>query len=258
MRTAILLPARFIVLGAEWPLFAPAHGIHAVGGNAERNKVILGSLGAAFTEANVVFRRAALIAMALDGHANLRIRAQEFCGFCQVSAGVATNIGFVEVKVGVLHVLLEQFTQALVCGRRRFHGCRAHGDTCVRGCGAARSRRGNGEGRRLRWIGRRGAVTFPTPGSISRSVAFVDVQLRVTVSPLFTELGEAFSVTVGCPVGCGAASVGGWLATCFLQPPAKDTKATSPSNNPRFLRQRSCIYCLLRRSCEGLAGDVAL
>src|SRR6204780_2512407 len=102
------------------------------------------------------------------------------------------------------------------------------------------------------------AVTFPTPGSISRSVAFVDAQLRVTVSPLFTELGEAFSVTVGCPVGCGAASVGGWLATCFLQPPAKDTKATSPSNNPRFLRQRSCIYCLLRRSCEGLAGDVAL
>src|ERR1700683_430924 len=158
MRTAILLPARFIVLGAEWPLFAPAHGIHAVGGNAERNKVILGSLGAAFTEANVVLRRAALIAMALDGHANLRIRAQEFCGFCQVSAGVATNIGFFEIKVGVLHVLLEQFTQALVCGRRSFHGRRAYGDTRVRGCGAARPGRGDSEGRRFRWIGRRGAL----------------------------------------------------------------------------------------------------
>src|ERR1700683_3113871 len=158
MRTAILLPARFIVLGAEWPLFAPAHRIHAVGGNAERNKVILGSLGAAFTEANVVFRRAALIAMALDGHADLRIRAQEFRGLGQVSAGVATNIGFVEVEIGVLHVLLEQFTHALVCGRRSCHGCSAHGDTRVCGCGAARSRRGDGEGRRFRWIGRRGAL----------------------------------------------------------------------------------------------------
>jgi hypothetical protein len=30
MRAPILLPARFIVLGAEWPLFAPADRIHAV------------------------------------------------------------------------------------------------------------------------------------------------------------------------------------------------------------------------------------
>jgi len=245
MRTAILLPARFIVLGAEWPLFAPARGIHAVGGNAERNKVILGSLGAAFTEANVVFRRATLIAMALDGHADLRIRAQEFRGLCQVSAGVATNIGFVEVKVGVLHVLLEQFTQALVCGRRSFHGRRAHGDACVRGCGAARPGRGDGEGRRFRWLAgvEPCAVTFPTPGSMSRSVAFVDVQLSVTVSPLFTELGEAFSVTVGCAVGCGAACVGGRLATCFLQPPARAMKATTPSKQSQ-LSQTTILHLL--------------
>jgi hypothetical protein len=32
---------------------------------------------------------------------------------------------------------------------------------------------------------------------MSRSVASVEVQLSVTVSPLFTEVGEAFSVTVG-------------------------------------------------------------
>jgi len=87
-----------------------------------------------------------------------------------------------------------------------------------RGCGAARPGRGDGEGRRFRWVGRRGALRryLPTPGSMSRSVAFVDVQLSVTVSPLFTELGEAFSVTVGCAVGCGAACVAAGLqpASC--------------------------------------------
>src|ERR1700735_1396007 len=91
------------------------------------------------------------------------------------------------------------------------------------------------------------ATTLPTPGSISRSVALVDVQVSVTVSPLFIDVGEAFSVTVGCGADSGAACVGGWLATCFLQPPAKATRATTPSSNPSFPRQLSCIYCLLRR-----------
>src|ERR1700735_1558833 len=35
MCAPILLPARFVVFGAEWPLFAPAHRIHAVGRNAK-------------------------------------------------------------------------------------------------------------------------------------------------------------------------------------------------------------------------------
>src|ERR1700733_2209001 len=102
------------------------------------------------------------------------------------------------------------------------------------------------------------ATTLPTPGSISRSVALVEVQLSVTVSPLLTEVGEAFSVTVGWGADSGAACVGGWLATCFLQPPAKATRATTPSSNPNFLRLLSCIYCLLGRRCEALASDVVL
>jgi hypothetical protein len=74
----------------------------------------------------------------------------------------------------------------------------------------------------------------------------------VTVSPLFTEPGEAFSVTVGCAAGCGAACVGGVAATCFLQPPTKAANATRPNNNANFLKLPSCIDGLLRRSEEGL------
>jgi hypothetical protein len=43
----ILLPALFIVLGAERVLFAPAHRGHAIRADAERNQVILRGFGAA-------------------------------------------------------------------------------------------------------------------------------------------------------------------------------------------------------------------
>src|SRR5271156_3206388 len=158
MSAPILLPARFIVLGAEWPLFAPAHRIHAVGWDAERNKIVLGSLGSAFTEADVVFRGAALVAVAFDGDADLRIRAQKLRSLCEIVAGVATNVGFVEVKISVLHVLLEQLAQVLISARRSFNRRRANGDARVRCCGAARSGRSDCEGRRLRRIDRRGAL----------------------------------------------------------------------------------------------------
>src|SRR6202034_4542179 len=64
--------------------------------------------------------------------------------------------------------------------------------------------------------------TFPTPGSMSRSVALVEDQESVTVPPGLTEDGEAFNVTVGCNAGAGG-DAGGVAATFFLQPPAINT-----------------------------------
>src|SRR5277367_170846 len=89
-------------------------------------------------------------------------------------------------------------------------------------------------------------ATFPTPGSISASVASVEVQLSVTVSPLFTEAGEAFSVTVGCAeVGAGAGAVCD-VATCFLQPPKNPSIAMNPNANVIGRELRTCMNCLLR------------
>src|SRR5271154_5477884 len=89
-------------------------------------------------------------------------------------------------------------------------------------------------------------ATLPTPGSISASVASVDVQLSVTVSPLFTDVGDALSETVGCAdVGAGAA-VGCELATCFLQPPRNPKTAINPNANVICRELRTCIDCLLR------------
>src|SRR5271168_4507647 len=44
---AILLPAILVVLGAERMLFAPAHGSHPVGRNAERDEIVFHRIGAA-------------------------------------------------------------------------------------------------------------------------------------------------------------------------------------------------------------------
>src|ERR1700723_1033082 len=96
--------------------------------------------------------------------------------------------------------------------------------------------------------------TLPTPGSMSRSVAFVDDHESVTVPPGLTDDGEAFSVTVGCKAGAGAAA-GGVPATFFLQPPAIKTRVTRPNSSVSLRRELRCMNCLLRRRREGLAGS---
>src|SRR6185437_4509122 len=60
-------------------------------------------------------------------------------------------------------------------------------------------------------------ATLPTPGSIERSVAFVDDHESVTDCPELTVSGDALMVTVGCGVGAGAGA-GGVAATCFCNP----------------------------------------
>ena len=46
--------------------------------------------------------------MALDGDLNLRILAEEVRSLSKGVAGIGTNVGFVEVEVGVLHFLEEE------------------------------------------------------------------------------------------------------------------------------------------------------
>src|ERR1700733_9095952 len=158
MGAPILLPAGLIVFSAERPLFPPAHRIHTVGGDAERNKVILGGLSSAFTEADVVFSGTALVALAFDGDADLRVRAQKFGGLRQIISGVRANIRLVEVEVRVLYILLEQLAQVPISRGRSFYGSRSYGDACVRCCGAAWSRGSDCKSCRLRRVHRRGAL----------------------------------------------------------------------------------------------------
>ena len=82
---------------------------------------------------------------------------------------------------------------------------------------------------------------------MSASVASVDVQVSVTVSPLFTMLGAAFSVTVGCAAdGAGGVLAGGVVATCFLQPPTNTNTASVPSKSVSFRLLLTSMDCLLR------------
>ena len=85
---AVLLPALLVVLGAERPLLAPARGFHSFGGNAERNQKVFCGFGAPLAEAEIVFRRASLIAMSFERNMDLRIRAQKLCIFGESAASI--------------------------------------------------------------------------------------------------------------------------------------------------------------------------
>src|SRR6202163_5002057 len=99
--TAILLPAAFVALRAEGLFLAEADRGQAVGGNAQGDEILLHGSGAAVPECQVVFRRAALVAVPFDGHAKLRIVAQEVRGLGKSFAGIGADIGFIEIEVGV-------------------------------------------------------------------------------------------------------------------------------------------------------------
>src|ERR1700730_326199 len=77
-------------------------------------------------------------------------------------------------------------------------------------------------------------ATLPTSGWISRSVAFVDVQESVTVSPAFTVVGDALSVTVGCTAVSAGVDAGACEATFLPQPPTNAKKPIRPANSANF------------------------
>jgi hypothetical protein len=75
-------------------------------------------------------------------------------------------------------------------------------------------------------------ATLPTPGSMSASVASVDCQFSVTVSPAFAELGDALIDTVGCAVVAGGGGCDLPTATVFLHPPATSAIVTNAASIP--------------------------
>jgi hypothetical protein len=82
--------------------------------------------------------------------------------------------------------------------------------------------------------------TFPTPGSIVRSVAFVDDHESDTGCPALTSSGEALIVTVGCGVGAGVGA-GGVAATCFLHPAANPRSTMTPDMITALRKLRTFI-----------------
>ena len=116
---AILLIAVFGRLHTEGLFFAEADGIDAIGGDAQRDQVLLGGAGAAIAESEVVFGGTALVAMAFNGDALGRVVAEILGGFAESGASVGANVGLVEVKVSVADFLGEDFVLRGVVRRER-------------------------------------------------------------------------------------------------------------------------------------------
>jgi hypothetical protein len=98
-------------------------------------------------------------------------------------------------------------------------------------------------------------ATLPILGSMSRSVALVDDHASVTVWPEFTDVGEAFSVTVGCAVIGAGAAAGGVEATFFWQPPMNAANVIKLNKSADFRKLPCCMDCLLGHSREGFAKN---
>src|SRR5437660_11362302 len=107
MAAAVLLPASLVVFHAERFLLAEADGIHAIGGDAERYEIFFHGGGATVAEAEVVFGRAALVTMTLDGYSYRRIGFEVFRGRRERLADVGASVRFVESKRGIVEYLLQ-------------------------------------------------------------------------------------------------------------------------------------------------------
>src|SRR5262245_34598963 len=75
---AVLLIAILGGLHAEGLFLAEANGVDAIGGDAQRNEILLHGAGATISESEVVFGGTALVAVAFDGDPLRRIVAEIF------------------------------------------------------------------------------------------------------------------------------------------------------------------------------------
>src|SRR5438067_4640698 len=152
MAAAVLLPASLVVFHAERFLLAEADGIHAIGGDAERYEIFFHGGGATVAEAEVVFGRAALVAMTLDGYSYRRIGFEVFRGLRERLADVGANVRFVEIKIGIVDSLLEGSRGGSrgAWRRRSVHGNRGAGGSGA--TGAARDRKSTGLNSSHVWV----------------------------------------------------------------------------------------------------------
>ena len=103
MAAAILLPAALVVLHAEGLLLAETDGVELARGDAEGNKILLHGGGAAVAETEIVFGRAAFVAVALDGRFNRGMRFEELSRLSERGTGVGADVRFVKIEESILH-----------------------------------------------------------------------------------------------------------------------------------------------------------
>src|SRR5579864_153996 len=105
MTAPVLLPARFIGLGAERFLLAVADRLDAVRCNSRRHERILHRTGTVVAERKIVLGRTALVAVSLDRKGDVGMLLQE--GHIRLDRRllIGANVGLVVIEVDVLDIL---------------------------------------------------------------------------------------------------------------------------------------------------------
>src|ERR1700685_4452258 len=101
MRSPVLGPAGFIALSAERLFLAVADGPDTVCRNAQRDQGLLGGIRAVVAQCQVVFSRAALVAVPLDGELDVGMLLQKARVGLQ---GVLRLLSDIVAVVGEVHV----------------------------------------------------------------------------------------------------------------------------------------------------------
>src|ERR1700684_1961148 len=105
--TTVLLPARFILFGAELLLLAVADGANPAGVNTGLNQRSLGGVGTILTQRQVVLCRSTIVAITGDHDVCSWMRLKERCVLSNGCLGIGAHGVRVVIKKNGLDVLLE-------------------------------------------------------------------------------------------------------------------------------------------------------
>src|SRR5579885_3656915 len=108
LRAAVLLPALFGVVGAELLLLAVAHRTQTVRAYSRIHQRLLGGIGAVFAQRQVVFRRAALVAISSNHHLDVRMLVQESRILLDRRLRIRTDLIAVVIVEDVMNILMEE------------------------------------------------------------------------------------------------------------------------------------------------------
>src|SRR5579884_191273 len=111
MCTAVLLPARLVMIGTKGVLLAPAHRTQPILGHAERNQKLARRVRSPLAQSQVVFERTSFVAVTFDRHPDLGVRAEKLSIARQRLPGVRAQIGTIEIEKGIADVLREQLLE---------------------------------------------------------------------------------------------------------------------------------------------------
>src|SRR6266550_3823746 len=106
--TPVLLPAFFTRLGAEGLLLAVADGLNTIGANATLHQSVLHTVSAIIAKRQVVFSRASLVAVPLNGEPYTGMLFQEIDVSLQSGLLVRADVGFIVFEKDILHGLRKQ------------------------------------------------------------------------------------------------------------------------------------------------------